>query len=168
MVLVRFGVTLFEKEENPLPFGFTGHSKEAIPGLYHAGAREYDSRSGRFLTRDQYRYMDYKDSLSLNLYQYAKGNPLRYVDYDGHMCIEEPSYMERTIDYVIKGNYTDDATVLGLRINVVLGIFGADLIGDLRDFLADLSVNLDTTDLRVAAIYLENFIFWSCFGLVSS
>ena len=136
-------------------------SKEEVPGLYHANAREYDSQSGRFLTRDHYRYMDYADPVSLNLYQYAKSNPLRYVDYDGHVCIEEPSYMERTWNCVVMGSYSDDVTVLGIIINVLLGLAGVDILADLRDLSADLTVNFApqelswwaTTLIDVAALF---------------
>ncbi len=90
--------------------------------------------------------MDYKNPVSLNLYQYAKGNPLRYVDFDGHMCIEEPSYMERTLNHVVKGNYTDDVTGLGVGLDVTLGLLGADLPMDIRDLTADFMVNFDPRD----------------------
>ena len=157
----EFGVPIKNREEISLPFGHTGYVKEEVPGLYHANAREYESQSGRFLTRDHYRYMDYADPVSLNLYQYAKSNPLRYVDYDGHVCIEEPSYMERTWNCVVMGSYSDDVTVLGIIINVLLGLAGVDILADLRDLSADLTVNFApqelswwaTTLIDVAALF---------------
>ena len=90
--------------------------------------------------------MDLKDPNTLNLYQYVKGNPLKYVDYSGHESIGEPkSYLERTLDMVILGSYTDEFTWLGLGIQLGLGFFNLDFPCDVRDFTADITVNKDTT-----------------------
>lgn len=143
----EFGIPVREREEIPLPFGFTGYLRDEIPGLYHAGAREYDSRSGRFLTRDQLRYMDFEEPISLNLYLYARGNPLRYTDPSGHECIAEESYLNRTVSHVVLGGYTDDITLLGLGVDVLLGVFDLDIMMDIRDLSSDFTVNYHPTEL---------------------
>lgn len=110
-------------------------------GLYHAGAREYDSREGRFLTRDAFRYLDYRDPAGWNLFLYGKGNPLRYRDPSGHECVEERGYWERTANHALKGDFTEDVTLAGIGINMVLGFFNADLPMDVRDIAATFTVN---------------------------
>lgn len=93
----EFGVLEYKKEEIPLPFGFTGFPREHIENLYYAGAREYDSIAGNFLTRDLLYYIDFENPNTLNLYQYVQGNPLRYLDYSGHACIEERDYYAKIL-----------------------------------------------------------------------
>ncbi len=92
--------------------------------------------------------MDLKDPNTLNLYQYVKGSPLKYVDYSGHESIGEPkSYLERTLDMVILGSYTDEFTWTGLVLQFLLGLTGIDVACDIRDFTADITVNRDMTSL---------------------
>ncbi|MDO4304978.1 MAG: AHH domain-containing protein, partial [Bacillota bacterium] len=88
-------------------------------------------------------YIDYRNPGTVNLYQYVQGNPLRYVDYDGHECIEEKSYMDRSLEMVVMGSYSDEFTWLGLGMQMVLGLTGLDAPMDFRDLTADLTVNRD-------------------------
>ena len=70
------------------------------------------------------------------------------MDYSGHESIGEPkSYLERTLDMVILGSYTDEFTWLGLGIQLGLGFFNLDFPCDVRDFTADITVNQDMTAL---------------------
>ena len=96
---------------------------------------------------DAYRYMEFDDPVSLNLYLYGKGNPIRYVDPSGNVCIEEHAYLKQTVRHVILGNYTDDVTMAGVGIDVLLGVVGLDLPMDIRDISADFSVNFNPTEL---------------------
>ncbi|WP_028973396.1 AHH domain-containing protein [Spirochaeta cellobiosiphila] len=50
----------------------------------------------------------------------------------------EPSYMGRTIEYLIKGEYSDDPTGLAIAIQLVLGFTGLDAPMDARDLTANL------------------------------
>lgn len=143
----EYGIPEKQREEIPLPFGFTGYRKDAVPGLYHANAREYDSRLGRFLTRDSFRYMNYEDPVSLNLYQYACGNPLRYLDPGGHECIEEHAWRNKTIRHILLGNLTEDVTLAGIMADIGLGLMGLDLPMDIRDITADFTVNFNPTEI---------------------
>ena len=54
---------------------FTGREYDQETGLYSYRARYYDSRIGRFLSRDPVGY-----SAGLNLYSYVGNNPLTFVD----------------------------------------------------------------------------------------
>lgn len=49
-------------------------------GLYYLRARYYDSRSGRFISRDPVKAAN---PLGINPYQYAFGNPMRFSDASG-------------------------------------------------------------------------------------
>jgi RHS repeat-associated protein len=80
---------------------FTGYTWSASTGLYYANARWYDPATSRFTTADDPRYTRIDDPPSLNRYQYAAGNPTRYVDPTGHAVGDwwDPrTYMDRRED----------------------------------------------------------------------
>ncbi|MFC0629269.1 RHS repeat-associated core domain-containing protein [Kribbella deserti] len=65
------------------PWGATNHGFvdgviDASTRLTHLGAREYDSKMGRFISVDP--VMDLSDPQSLNGYSYGNSNPLVYTD----------------------------------------------------------------------------------------
>ena len=63
---------------NPFTFiGAYGVMREGISGLYYMRERYYGSDTGRFLTRDPVRTIEPR---SLSPYQYALGNPMRFID----------------------------------------------------------------------------------------
>src|SRR5205085_934724 len=79
-------------------YKFTGKERDSESGLDNFGAR-YDSSSlGRFMSPDWSAapmgvpYADFGNPQSLNLYSYAKNNPITYVDRDGH-CGEPLSFV---------------------------------------------------------------------------
>jgi RHS repeat-associated protein len=64
--------------DNPYTWqGRFGVMREGASGLYYARARYYDSRTGRFLSRDPVGSLDPR---GINPYQYAYASPLGYVD----------------------------------------------------------------------------------------
>ena len=69
-------------------FMYTGKPYDSATGLYYEGARYYDPTTGRFITQDSYPGSP-ADPLSMNLYVYARDNPERYTDPDGHVFIDE-------------------------------------------------------------------------------
>jgi RHS repeat-associated protein len=72
--------------DNPFTWqGRLGVMREGAGGLYYMRARYYDSGTGRFLSRDPIRSVAPR---SVNPYQYALGNPMRYTDPTG-LCAEE-------------------------------------------------------------------------------
>jgi len=157
----EFGVLEDKKEEPEFPFGFTGYPIENAVNLYYANAREYDGESGRFLSKDQNYYMDLKDPNTLNLYQYGKGNPLKYVDYSGHKSIREKNYFEKSLEMAIGGSFSDEFTWLGFGMSLLLSFTPIDWVCDARDLVADLTVNRDVTSLewwKVIGIDLIAFI----------
>ena len=86
----EFGVPLVGAGTNiNQPFGFTGYQTDDMSGLYYAQARYYAPELGRFSAEDIIHS-------GLNWYLYCYGNPLAFVDLNGHYHI--PSH------YPIHGN----------------------------------------------------------------
>jgi len=62
---------------------YTGHPEDKETGLTYAGARFYDSVTGRFLAIDPVGFSE--DNLQMfNRYAYANNNPFRFIDPDGN------------------------------------------------------------------------------------
>ncbi len=64
-------------------FMYTGQPYDSATGLYSFGARFYDPTTGRFITQDSCAG-SLEDPLSLDRYAYARENPERYTDANGH------------------------------------------------------------------------------------
>jgi RHS repeat-associated protein len=71
---------------------FTGKEHDTESGNDYFGARYYASSIGRWMSPDwaakgsPVPYATFDDPQSLNLYQYARNNPLKNRDSDGHDC----------------------------------------------------------------------------------
>ena len=66
-------------------YRFTGKERDAESGLDNFGFRYFGSSLGRFMSPDEPLYDgDYDDPQKLNLYAYARNNPLNSIDPDGH------------------------------------------------------------------------------------
>ena len=61
------------------------------------------------------------------------------------MLDKAEDYLIRSAECVVLGNFTDEVTVLGVGVQIVLGIFALDLPCDIRDIIADIK-NLAETD----------------------
>ena len=61
------------------------------------------------------------------------------------MLDKAEDYLIRSDECVVLGNFTDEVTVLGVGVQIVLGIFDLDLPCDIRDIIADIK-NLAETD----------------------
>ena len=68
----------------PLPFGFCGKRYDAETELYYGRARSYDPATGRFTQPDRMGMVD-----GVNLYTYARSNPLTYTDPSGYASNKE-------------------------------------------------------------------------------
>ncbi len=62
-------------------FAFTGHYYHAVSGLHLALYRAYDADAGRWISRDPIR-----ESSGINLYLYARSDPIDRVDPSGLNC----------------------------------------------------------------------------------
>ena len=60
--------------------------EEADPtaGTYFALAREYMPSAGRFISRDEDKFISIKNMQSINLYHYCMSNPVWYIDPSGN------------------------------------------------------------------------------------
>ena len=67
----------------PDEFLYAGKIYDSSTGFYYFGARYYDSIIGRFVTRDSSSGIA-EDPQSLNRYAYARDNPLKITDPNGH------------------------------------------------------------------------------------
>lgn len=73
---------------NPLRFsGGNNAYYDCELGLYWMTARHYDSRTGRWITRDDFRGFEYEPE-SLNRYVYAKNDPVGRIDPSGHAYLK--------------------------------------------------------------------------------
>jgi RHS repeat-associated protein len=64
-------------------YQYTGKLMDVVTGLYYEGARYYDPTTGRFITEDSV-VGSINDPMSLNRYVYARDNPMKIVDMNGH------------------------------------------------------------------------------------
>ncbi|SFS76370.1 DNRLRE domain-containing protein [Marininema halotolerans] len=65
------------------PYRYAGYRYDEVTGLYYLQSRYYSAEAGRFLTRDTFKGFE-NDPLSMNQYTYSFGNPVMYMDPDGH------------------------------------------------------------------------------------
>ncbi|MBD5134348.1 MAG: RHS repeat-associated core domain-containing protein [Lachnospiraceae bacterium] len=77
-----FGNTVSAEENVANRYGFAGEMRDGITGQYYLRARYYVPEIGRFTQVDMYH------GDGLNLYVYARNNPVKYVDPSGHVSKE--------------------------------------------------------------------------------
>jgi RHS repeat-associated protein len=122
-VFLAYGELGSRSGEEPL-HGFTGMRRDLFDlGLVHMGAREYSPTLGRWLTPDRYigespRLMVDK-ILEANLYAYARGNPVRFLDPSGRGAAEK--IVEQTSKLVLEKLATGVAANSNAEIAVALG-----------------------------------------------
>ncbi|WPP42614.1 RHS repeat-associated core domain-containing protein [Paenibacillus hunanensis] len=76
-----------QKETVANEFKYAGETYDAETGLYYLKARYYDPNVGRFINEDTVEGQ-IDNPLSLNIYGYVQGNPLRYTDPTGNLIQE--------------------------------------------------------------------------------
>lgn len=74
----EFGQVLSDTNPGFQPFGFAGGLYDPDTGLVRFGARDYDPEVGRWTAKDPSLF-----SGGLNLYGYAFGDPINFIDSDG-------------------------------------------------------------------------------------
>jgi RHS repeat-associated protein len=75
----------------PTTYKFTGQREEASLGLYFYNARYYDPALGRFVQADTV-VPNSGDVVAWDRYAYSSGNPVKYIDPDGHKPIPPVHY----------------------------------------------------------------------------
>gem|GEM_PF-2105908 len=77
-----FGNVIASSGTNDNAYGFTGEQQfEEVNNMVFLRARYYDPKMGRFISRDPIGYKG-----GLNLYAYARNNPVIYIDLRGTKC----------------------------------------------------------------------------------
>jgi len=93
-------------------YRYTGKELDTDTGLYYYGARYYDPMIGRFITADSV-VSDFYDPQDLNRYAYARNNPMKYVDPNGHAYAETGGQYDLFSTYnIFTGNVLLDNTVV--------------------------------------------------------
>jgi RHS repeat-associated protein len=86
----------------PKRYRYTGKERDEESGLYYHGARYYAPWLGRWSAVDPAGFVD-----GLNLYAYARNNPLRYTDPDGRATKEQfAEQLTAAINQIASGNRT--------------------------------------------------------------
>ena len=81
----------FGNESNPDPASptrhrYTGESYDSATGLYHLRARDYDPKTGRFISMDEHPGSQ-SIPLTLNKYLYGNADPVNHVDPGGNFSL---------------------------------------------------------------------------------
>ena len=80
--------TDYTKQGNIIqPLAFTGYQHDEMTDSYYAQARYYDAGAGRFISRDNAKYVLKSIPITHNIYTYCGNNSLIYIDPDGHESI---------------------------------------------------------------------------------
>ena len=66
------------------PFRYRSYYYDTDLKMYWLTTRYYDPEIGRFISPDDYSYLDYQKLHGINLYAYSKNNPVMYYDPSGH------------------------------------------------------------------------------------
>ncbi|MEU8609547.1 RHS repeat-associated core domain-containing protein [Actinoplanes sp. NPDC048791] len=155
--------------------GFVGGTNDALTGLIHLGAREYDPATGRFLSVDP--VIDFSDPQQLNAYAYGRNNPFAFPDPSGmwwgwsntgHLALDviglvpafgEAADLVNGVWYAAEGNYVDSALsfasaipIAGYGASAAKGAKYADEAIDAVDAAVDTAKTADNaTDAAKAA-----------------
>ncbi len=69
------------------PIRYRSYYFDTDSGMYWLTTRFYDPKVGRFISQDEYSYLDPESINGLNLYAYCKNNPIMMVDPNGNIAI---------------------------------------------------------------------------------
>ncbi len=91
--------------------GFTGYEKDTETGLNYAQARYHSPAMGRFTSTDPILIKDSRlsDPQQLDLYAYARNNPLKYTDPDGEDVVTTTS---RQYEFTVERRDKDNPKLL--------------------------------------------------------
>jgi RHS repeat-associated protein len=90
----EFGRVLLDTNPGFQPFGFAGGLYDSDTRLIRFGARDYDPVTGRWTARDPLGI----DSVDANLYLYAVGDPISFMDADGRVPAIVPVAINIAVD----------------------------------------------------------------------
>jgi len=91
------------------PFKYSGYEHDEEIELFYLKSRHYDPSTARFMQEDAYRG-NMADPLSLNLYTYCSGNPIKYWDPSGHKQVFVATLANGATWNEYAGGYVDKKT----------------------------------------------------------
>jgi RHS repeat-associated protein len=92
-----FGNLIHATGSTPNAYLYRGERYDSDLGLYYLRARWYNPATGRFMTRDPYSGSIF-DPASLHRYNYARSNPVNFIDPSGRS-----SLVETALNLTLKG-----------------------------------------------------------------
>lgn len=171
-----FGVEKNPSDEDSNPFRYCGEYYDVETGTYYLRARYYDPRIGRFTSEDTHwntsnkiygdnpqKINEREDALGLktysyapqisavvqigNLYVYAVGNPVMYVDEDGEMAKLVKAAIHGLIDGVIAAMTSDAENTTDYVIDIATA-FGSGFVSDFNNPILSLIISLGGETLK--------------------
>jgi len=132
-----YGGTRVETGSKVIAHKYTGQELDTSTGLYYYGARYYDSSGMRFISADSI-VSNLGDPQTLNHYAYARGNPVKYVDPDGH-AFTLPEIIYGGIAGAVGGAITGyaDSKWKGLITGTVVGLGVGATVGAVTPWLSN-------------------------------
>ncbi|MDE6863903.1 MAG: RHS repeat-associated core domain-containing protein [Eubacterium sp.] len=106
-------------ETNPLRY--RGYYYDNETGYYYLQSRYYDPNIGRFISADDFDYIDADNHRSVNAYIYCDNNPTSKYDSNGHEAIALATVVGLLCELVV---YSMLLLVLCMVIPVIIGLVG--------------------------------------------
>lgn len=107
-----------------VPYGFTGQYRDAVTGLYHLRARQYDPATSRFLSTDPLTATIGDPYVAS--YVYGRNNPLRWSDPSGE-CVPAALPVFAAAGF---GAFSLETTAAGILCTALVAGLTAIIIGD--------------------------------------
>ena len=141
-------------------YRFHGAWLEEATGLYHLRARDYDARTGRFLSRDP-ADPDRFVPETFHTYNFANGNPHLFTDPTGGFSIGTVSFSISIQGSLRAGNATSQLALQNYLRRELRGIITEQVLGFVGRFMAEnVLSNFDPRDLgRRHGLAFEDLVF---------
>jgi RHS repeat-associated protein len=122
---------------------FTGKERDSESGLDDFGERYYGSAFGRFLNIDPQSTdaKRQKDPQQLNMYGYARNNPLTYTDDGG----EEVKEVIRIVTYPVHGTTAKEALANATQVSGFKSETGEGMMGETTSQIQVVNTGIDTS-----------------------
>lgn len=104
---------------NVNPFRYRSYYFDTETGLYFLQSRYYDPKVGRFLSMDDFSYLDPDHANGMNLYAYCNNDPINYADPSGSWAM--PSWLKILIGVAVIAGLLIGATFAPGIAGVILG-----------------------------------------------
>ena len=103
------------------PLRYRGYYYDNETGYYYLQSRYYDPDLGRFISADDFNYLNTNNKLSINAYIYCNNNPTSKYDSDGHEALALGVLIGFMCEAVV---YSLLLLVLCMVLPVIIGLVG--------------------------------------------